>query len=52
MDWRRRGNLSTHSFRTSLGATEAEIEPACDTNTSYGTTAHNLSALPMMSIQS
>lgn len=45
-----RHDVSMHAFLRSVGATERAIELAYDTNVSYGTTAHDVSALQLMFI--
>ena len=45
-----RHDISMHAFLRSLGASEASIALAYGTNVSYGTSAHDVSALQMMFI--
>jgi monoamine oxidase len=45
-----RHDVSMHEFLTTLGATGASIALAYGTNVSYGTSAHDVSALQMMFI--
>ncbi len=47
-----RYDISMHAFLTGLGASEASIALAYGTNVSYGTSAHDVSALQMMFIDS
>jgi len=44
-------DVSMHQFLRAQGATEAMIDLAYDTNTSYGTSAHDVSALMMAFVE-
>ena len=44
-------DVSVHAFLRAQGATEAMIELAYDTNTAYGTSAHDISALMMAFVE-
>jgi len=54
-DWFAPGNaaadISMHAFLRAQGATDAMIDLAYDTNTSYGTSAHDISALMMAFVE-
>lgn len=44
-------DVSMHTFLSAQGATEAMIDLAYDTNTSYGTSAHDVSSLMMAFVE-